>query len=123
MAEHERDGVRVRRPYVQEMEAQPVDRGPELRPLGQLALEPSPVVAVGPVVGQPAQLRARDALHPARGGRRLGPARVLDPAPKIIELGLLDGDGEGLDHRSILPEASDNTGTDARVLRQYNVKP
>jgi hypothetical protein len=69
VGQHEREGVGVGRPGVQETDPQPVDHRPEPPDGGQALLAPPPVVPVPPVRAQVGQLGQRDAL--ARIGNRV----------------------------------------------------
>ena len=95
--EDEREGVGARRARVQEVDAQAVDRGGELRRGVEAPLRRAPVVVLHPALAAFLEPLERDAL--ARIGRRLGPAGRAQPRAEILQLGLRDGQVERLDHR------------------------
>ena len=88
-------GIRVRRPGVEEVDAEPVDRGPELRHGVQPPLGRPPVVPLRPVAAELLQVGERDALGPVVDGLGLRPARSPQALSKLPKLGLRDVDGEG----------------------------
>src|ERR1700704_2120918 len=80
---------------MQEVHVRPVDLGGELVQTVQLALSPPPVVAGAPVFGQLLEIVQRDAAAPT-GARDLGrPAGFAEPAVKIVDVLLRNGDTEG----------------------------
>ncbi len=64
VGDHQREGVVVRRPLMDEMNVQPVDLGDELVKAVERGLARPPVVVVGPVAGQVAGVPQRNALAP-----------------------------------------------------------
>jgi hypothetical protein len=84
VGDDQRARIAARGPRVQEVDAEPVDDGPELAPPVQLRLEATPVVLVEP---RPAQLG--DRVEPEtlpRIGRRLGQAHPVEAIPEVLEL-------------------------------------
>jgi hypothetical protein len=85
MGQDQRERVRLGRPDVQEVDVLAVDLGDELRVLVQPGLGRTPVKAVPPVPGQPADFGQR---HPVRLRGRAGdlgrPAHPVQPVPQVI---------------------------------------
>lgn len=88
MREDQRSCVRVLRPHVQEVHAQPVDLRRELREGDELPLQLPPVEPVPPVVDELLQVVDRNPSAPAVTGELRGPARLVEPGPQVVEVGL-----------------------------------
>ena len=81
---------------MQQVEAQAAGGDPELRERVEARLGRAPVVAVRPVVAERLHARERDALAVVADRLALRPARRAQPGAQILEVGLGDGDPEGL---------------------------
>ena len=98
VVQDDRDGVRVRRAGVHDVERLPVDHCRELFVLVEYGLLRTPVEAVAPVVRELSQIRQRGAaaevgaLVPARDG--VGPAGVGEPSAQVVDVRLRDVDAE-----------------------------
>src|SRR3954468_177365 len=122
--EHEGEGVRLRRTGVQEVDPETVDRRAELGDRIQSPLERTPVVAVCPVGAERLQLRERDTLVGL--SLRVRPAGGAQPAPKVVQLVVLDPQREALDrgrHRRHVgfigtPRRGQRMGSECRSLRR-----
>ena len=97
VADHEGQGVLVRGPHVQEVDAEPVDLGAELREPVERGFSGPPVVVVGPVPAQLLRVRERDPLRPVVDRLGLGPARAAQALGQVVQLGLRYVDGERRD--------------------------
>ena len=93
----EREGLGTWRAGVQEMDAQAVDRGRELRDGVEPPLRRPPDVVLRPA--RTAMLEALERHALARVGGRLGPARRAQPSAQVLQLGVGDAQREPLDHR------------------------
>src|SRR5205807_10252101 len=80
--------VLLRRAHVDEVDAEPVDRGAELREGVQAGLRPPPVVLVGPVAAQVAHVGERDPLGPVVDRLGLGPSRPPEALVEVSEDGV-----------------------------------
>ena len=78
----------VRRAGVQEMDAEPVDRGHELGHDVQPRLSGAPIVGVEPVAAEIPQVAERDPLRPVLDGLRLRPAGAPEPLTEVVQRGL-----------------------------------
>ena len=83
--DQQRHRVGVRRPVVDEVDVEPVDLGDELVEAVEAALASAPVVLVGPVRGELADVRERDALRPVVDQFTVGPAGVVQPRAQVVE--------------------------------------
>jgi hypothetical protein len=100
VGEDQRDGVRLRRPHVQEMNDLAVDRGDELRQLVERGLLAAPVEAAAPVFGQRLEVVQGDSSAPARVADVRRPARAGEPSSQVVDVRLGNLDPEGPDgHR------------------------
>jgi len=96
MGDHQREGVGVRRPLVDEMDVQPVDFVDELIESVERGLTRAPVVFVGPIVGQFAGVRQRYALAPVVHAFGLRPAGARQARPQIFSNVVGDVDAKRL---------------------------
>ena len=94
MGQHQRQGVRVRRTHVQEVDAEPIDLGLELREGIQPLLPFAPPVAVGPVAAQVSHVLERHPLGPVLDRFRLGPPGPAQPVNQVVDLLGPDGDAK-----------------------------
>jgi hypothetical protein len=94
MGEDERQRVVVGRADVQEVDPEAVDRGTELRQGVQAPLGGPPVVLLGPVPAQRAQVAQGDALRPVVGGLLIRPSRAPQAFPQVGQCGLGDVEAE-----------------------------
>src|SRR5215510_9304098 len=85
MRQNHRQGVRMARPHVDEMDAEAIDRGLELRPAFELSFAASPRVICPPIGNELSKLAQRWPLFPALTGFMLGPARVLEAPAQVSE--------------------------------------
>ena len=97
VGQDQRQGFRLGRADVQEVDVLAVDGRHELRELVQSGLLDSPVEPVGPVAGQVLQVVQRHAAGPVVVGRVLRPAGAGNPVVQVVEVGLGDVDPEGTD--------------------------
>ena len=97
VGEDERQGVRLGRAHVEEVDVLPVDRGRELRVLVEPRLPGAPVVAAAPVVGELLDVGARHAVAPPGAGQLVGPARARETLVEVVQHGLGDLDPERSD--------------------------
>ena len=84
-------------PNVQEVNADPVDLGPELGMRVDARLRRPPVVLVAPVGAEFLDVGQRNALGPVVDGLGLRKARTREPVAQIVEFGVADFDAEGVD--------------------------
>jgi hypothetical protein len=96
VVDDERQRVLVLRADVDEMNAEPVDLGCELRQGVQLRLAPAPVVVGCPVAREFLHGRERHALRLICDGFLLGPLRGRDAPAKIGEFLFRNVDVEGV---------------------------
>jgi hypothetical protein len=108
VAEHERQGVRVPRAGVDEVDALPVDLRQEVvQPVETVLLRP-PVEALEPVTHQLAEVGEVGSLLPAGLRRRARPPRPRESLAQVLEVLVGDVNVERLDLRSVrhhAPEA------------------
>src|SRR4030095_11599119 len=97
-----RQGVRLRRLHVQEMDPLTVDLGRELRVRVELRLRGPPVVLGPPVLDQLGQPGDRYAGVPVVTGQRRGQTGAGQLGRQVVEGALRDVDAEWLDHASTL---------------------
>ena len=90
--EQQRGGVRLGGAHVQEVQLGAVDRGDELGIGVERRLVRPPVVLLGPVGGEFAQVGGGDAALPAGAGQVAGPAGPGQPLAEVVEVGLRDAD-------------------------------
>lgn len=96
VGQQQRQGVRLRRPHMDEMHVLLVDLRRELRQLVEPRFLSTPVVARAPVLGEPTQIADGNAVAPVGVGRLIRPAGVLQPAGEVIQVGFWDIDLEGM---------------------------
>ncbi len=84
VGDQERQGGRLRRAHVQEVQVLPVDSGGELRERVQPGLVLTPVVGGAPVLGQLSQVGERHPVVPADAGELLGPAGPAQALAKVV---------------------------------------
>ena len=94
VGDHERQRVRLRGPHVEEVDAEAVELGAELRERVEARLGRPPVVLRRPVRAQLLHVRERDALRPVVDGLGLGPAGASQPLPEVDEILVRDVDAE-----------------------------
>src|SRR5215467_446208 len=75
---------------MQEMNAETVDAGAELRKPVETGLTRPPVVALQPVLAQVTEVAEADALRPVVHCLRIRPARPAQPPPQVVEVGFGD---------------------------------
>lgn len=97
VGDDERPGAGHPRTDVQEVNAQAVDVGLELRDGIEPGLGGAPVVAVAPVLAQLADVGQRNALAPVVDGLGVGPACARQPLAQVVEVGLANVDAERSD--------------------------
>src|SRR5258708_37767181 len=85
MRENDRQRIRVRRPRVDEMNAEPVYPRAILREGVDTSLEPTQVVRVAPISDQRLSLLERNALRPVADRLALRPASHAQPALQVAE--------------------------------------
>ena len=93
----QRQGVRVRRPHVEEVDVHPVDLGHELRQRVQPRLAPAPVVLGRPVAAERLHRRQLHALRAVVDQFPRGPARRGEAAAQVGERLLREVDVERAD--------------------------
>ena len=119
VGEHERQCVGRGRADVQEVDAEVVEHGPELRERVD-AVGEAEVVVVGPVRAQISGVGERDALAPVVDGLALGPTGVDEPLAQVGDRCVVDADlerFERLGHRRRWSQARVRPAT-ARCVRQ-----
>lgn len=82
---------------MEEVDVLAVDLGGELGVVVEVFLVGAPVVVVAPVVGEFLEVGARDAVLPVGAGELVWPAGVVEAVVEVVEVGLGDGEVEGLD--------------------------
>ncbi len=92
MHQEQRDGGRVLRADVQEVDVLAVDLGGELGEFVEFRLRLAPVEAVGPVRGQGLEVVGRHPPAPAGAGDLAAPAGARQPVVQVVELVLRDVD-------------------------------
>ena len=100
-----RQGIVMDRADVLEVDVEPVDGGDEVGPGIDGGLASAPVVFAGPVLAHLPQIGKRNALRPVVDDLGLGPAGAGQPVAQVVDLGVVDRDGEGADvtaHGSIV---------------------
>lgn len=113
MGEEQRHGIGARGPGVDEVDPEPVDLDTELGEAVQPRLGRSPVVALGPVVAELAQVGVWDALGPVGDRLGLGPPGAPEPFGQVAQLDLGDSIRNGV---TVLPLITVD-GNDGRVYR------
>jgi len=78
------------RPYIDEVEGLPVDRGRELRVPVEPGLPETPVVPRSPVLRQVPNVAERHAVLVADPGQLVGPAGASEPIVQVVEVRLRD---------------------------------
>jgi len=86
VAQHQRQGIGVRGPDVEQVDAEPVDLDPELRDRVQAGLGCAPVVSVRPGAAQLLQVAEGDALGPVVDRLALRPAGAPEAVAQVVEL-------------------------------------
>jgi hypothetical protein len=102
VGDDQREGTRMRRSLVDEMDIQSVDLGGELVEAVERGLPRPPVVFVGPVAGQFAGVLQGNALAPVVHAFGLWPTGARQPRSQIIEHGVGNVDTKRL-HPFIVP--------------------
>src|SRR5258706_8144641 len=110
---------------VQEVNAQAVDPGAELRMGVQASLEASPVVSGAPIPDQLLHPVEGDALPPIIGRLALRPARGLQAAARVADRSTRRHDSEGRDRFRGAPRCvdGDRIGTGAWCHARYGLAP
>ena len=90
VADDERERVGALALDVDEVDAEPVDLGAELRQRVQTPLLLPPVVAVAPVGGQLPHVREIRPHRPARAVDLVRPPRRVEARPQVVENGVVD---------------------------------
>src|SRR5919107_18212 len=90
VAEDQREGTRLGRAHVQEVNVLPVYRGGELRIPVELGLVLSPIVGRTPILGQLPEVVQRDTAVPARARDPTRPTGAVQPVPEIVQVFLRD---------------------------------
>ena len=98
--ENERQGARLGRADMEEVDPLPVDVGGELRVSVEGPLPDAPVVAGAPVLHERPKDGERHAVIPAGVGDLLREARAAQPLGEIVEISLRNGDAVGIHRRS-----------------------
>jgi hypothetical protein len=94
VGEDEREGVRLRRADVQEMDVLPIDRRRELLMPVELRLPLAPVVLRAPTFGERLHTVERHAVAVSDAGKLIGPAGPREPVTQVIEVRLRNLDPE-----------------------------
>ena len=98
----QREGVRLRRAHMQEVDGLTVDLGRVLREHIQSGLVLAPVVAGTPVFGQVLEIVERNAPAPADARQLIGPASAGQTVVQVVQIGLGNGYFERLDTQVVL---------------------
>ncbi len=105
VGDHQRHGVGTLALDVDEVDAETVDVGLELRKLVEHPLVGAPVVDVAPVLAQLLDISEVRAVVPARSRNLVGPARLFEAALQVGQVLIGDVDGERRDRHGSLLQA------------------
>ena len=97
MGHDQRQGIRVRRPHVYEVDVDPVDLGFELRQRIEFRLALAPVVTRRPVVGELLDRHRLHALRSILDELRSRPTRRSDASTQVLEFPFRSLNREGPD--------------------------